>query len=395
MNKYITYGYLIWITVLVVLTGCSTRTKDIGGIQPDNNQNKSKSDIRISTQNSVSYTQDEITFLDAVENDDVFNLIDKSFDVEYADTRFQAEKDDPGKFGNPNYDSDFDNSQTLLFQLLCDNYYSRLLYSDSFPFNYRSLIDEGLLIYIPRNPYTGEDVKTSLEYSPGDILIASNNEAMAFLRHIGEKDDGYDSTTNDFNELYYLSGIGKREEIYTDGRTIYDFEKIDSDKLNEAINSAELGRRGYFGDDYTSETARITTISAQVHRMMNNYALAQSHENVLNSLDEYLNYYGRKNPKAWINPYTHADMQQVDFIECQYDVLNDLKLTQPPVPYSIIKNAEQLDNYAGNYSFSVFEDEGGEVAIFAIYYYDKNGDLAASVSRGVPHSRFLQELWEQ
>lgn len=33
------------------------------------------------------------------------------------------------------------------------------------------LIDRGYLIVIPRNPYTGQDIKQSEEYSPGDVYF--------------------------------------------------------------------------------------------------------------------------------------------------------------------------------------------------------------------------------
>jgi hypothetical protein len=395
-----TISIIVMILVLIIIWGCSSKNdRDIQLIKPDQSSPVSAviQESTITNENfsapasSFIRTDIEKQALKALSQDSLFAFLGKTFDQAYADEYYSIASTDPGKVLNNSFDPFVSEYDAMLFSFLSESVYNRLLYSDRLDFNFNSLLNEGLLAIVFRNPYTGSDVKSSLKYAPGDCFISSGKEGNIFIYHSGDKQRFYEPGRDNYDKLTYQAFTEKTMELLTDGRSIINSSKLSADEYSDLLANIERGRQNYFGNNYPLSWIRIWWLNSQMHEIMIRYSFLN--EQVPSDISDYLNYFGRKNPSAWVNPYTGSQMQKVSFADCRYFVDRDWELQQAPVPPSFISSRATTDSHAGNYSFDVFDDAEGTIAIFALYFVDENNQLSAFVSRGVSKTRLMKEAW--
>jgi len=364
-TKVICISFML-IMLLMLFYGCkASNNKDTGNNQPDDQNKELKKETR-NLSYKVSFSQEELDALNAIGNNEFPEFLGKTFDPIQARNIRDLEKKGTIRHDNPNFDLNIELRETVIQAMLGENFYNRLLYSDSMIFNYESLLNDGLLAIIPRNPYTGVDVKSSLNYSPGDVLLAVNDQGGLMIQHLGNKEGDYDSNATEYTQLRYQKG-STEDELLTDGRTLYTFHKFEDDELDDLYANLANSRKSYFKGQYSPEYVKIWWLQRQIQEMFTRYA--QNHKDVLSTLDDYLNYYGRRNPAAWVNPYNNLPMKQVGWVDVAYG--------SPPVPDSYFETVDDVASYAGNYSFAKISDSKGDKVVFALYYLDSNGNLIA------------------
>jgi len=388
-TPYILITTLI-ISVLFISTGCSSKSNsNIPSAKPESEKPKTTQQAP----SQVEFTEDEINILNALGQDELFSFLGKTFDKDFAVERWNNEYKNRKQTSSPppGYDIQDDITRSILFPLLCEILYNKPAYLDSPTSNYNSWIEQGALAIIPRNPYTDEDIKTSLEYSPGDLLIACNRQGFILLFHSGISDVGYEPDKDNHDVLFYPIFCSMNDNGLTDGRTVFEFYKYNDGKFDQISSDWSRIREQFYGSFHPIEYTKIYWLHFQVRKFMTAYA--QLFENVPDTFDGYINLFGRKNPNAWINPYSGAPMNQVGFPDCVYGPTPDMKNPTPPVPISMIEKGHDIYEYAGNYSYAVFEDEKSSIAVFSIYYLDENNKLRALSVRRTPKTRFHEELW--
>lgn len=337
-----------------------------------------------SINNKIQFTDDENNALNAIASDKFLEFLGKTFDKKVADEKYEREKNNQGEYINPDYDESVESMLLVTNLLLGENLYNRLLHSDAFKFNLDSIIADGLMAIVPRNPYSGNDIKTSLEYSPGDCLFAADQRGVAFIYHAGNKEDSFEPSRKDHSVLTYRRKFST-PDVYSDGRSLIHYHKFTTDEYSQLIADSNKMRIDQYGENYSNDVIKIYWIYRQVRQMIVIYSFIN--ENVPQSLEDYINYFGRINPPAWINPYTGQPMKQVGFAqECEYQMdLDQLDIDIPVLPEYLDKQKDK-SLYAGNYSFATYQDKDGPVTVFAIYYIKLDGNLAAIDCRVVPES---------
>lgn len=377
---------LILSVLCMLLIGCKTQSNNI----QDNEASTIIQDRHSTTVTEVQFTDEENTILDAVASDQLLEVIGKTFDQNIADAKYENEKNNPGINDNPNCDENIEDKLCITHLLLDENLYNRLIYADSFEFNLDSLINNGLMAIVPQNPYTGNDITTSLDYSPGNCFLAADERGVIFIYHSGEKEMAFEPNRESHAILTYQKN-DKQPELYSDGRSQIHYHKFSPSEYSELVSGGEGMKSGQFRENNNPEFRKIYWLQRQVFEMMTRYS--QMNENVLQSLEDYINYVGRVNSPAWINPYTDQPMQQVGFaLECEYRVNQDMSHPGAPVSPDMLDEQMDKSHYAGNYSFATYTDEEGPISVFAIYYLKPDGNLAALSCRAVPKTRFLEEL---
>lgn len=365
--------FLVALAVIFTATlcfGCSSKTDKTPAIQK--NVKTPLKGKNIATPSSAEFTDQENQALDAVASDKFLEFIGKTFDKDAAEAKYENEKSNPGVNANSNYDDNIETRLLVTHFMLDENRYNRLLYADSYKFDLDSLVSDGLMAIIPRNPYTGEDIKSSLDYSPGDCFLAADERGIVFIYHTGDKEIAYEPNRKDNTILSYQKNE-EDPEFLSDGRSLIHSHKFMPGDYSDLMDGVDITRQSQFLENNNPEFRKLWWLNRQITEMMTRYS--QMNENVPKSLEEVIDYFGRINPPAWINPYKGSPMEKVGFT---VDV---------PVPPDLLDEKTNVkSHYAGNYSFATYTDGKDPVAIFAIYFLKPNGDLGALVSQARPKS---------
>jgi hypothetical protein len=355
------------------ISGCNTPSQS-EKLPADNKvSNTLTQEERTTTLSPVEFTDEENQALDAVASDKILEFLGKTFDKDAAEAKYENEKSNPGVNANLNYDESIETKLLVTQFILGENTYNRQLYADSFEFNLDSLINNGLMAIIPRNPYTGEDIKSSLDYSPGNCFLAADERGIIFIYHAGEKEMAFEPNRENNTILAYQKYKNEPENL-SDGRSLIHYHKFSPSEYSELVSGGEGMKAGQFKENNNPEFRKFYWLKRQVFEMMSRYG--QVNGDVLQSLEDYIDYFGRINPSAWINPYTGQPMEQVGFTA---DV---------SVPPDLLDKPQDKSHYAGNYAFVAFTDKigNGPEAVFAIYYLKPDGDLGALVADEAPRS---------
>jgi len=250
----------------------------------------------------------------------------------------------------------------------------------AFPATYDELLSYGLLPIIFHNRYTGEPIKSTREYSPGDIYYELNTQTglYRFWRHQGPLDMCYNPDATGGKELPYAASP---RDTVTDGKTI----KVEMALGPEAV--AGDVPAAYFRESYNippDDDARVDIYI--VYRWVNDimYRLGEFVDQVPASLDGYIEMLGERNPVAWTNPYTGEPMKAVGWYDVPLfflwdpvsEVIPDIDSSAGPPPEGV----------AGNYSYMVAPSPvvEGEMRSYAKFYFKQpDGSIAAYLAIGV------------
>lgn len=277
------------------------------------------------------------------------------------------------KFKVEDADTIFTVTQALLFDA------SHKVMQDSFPdyfdndglsmpatvdLNY--LINKGYLVIIPKNPYTGEDVKQSEEYSPGDVYFKFNFfEGGEFKIHYGKGAHRYQPekyVKGEVKETWIPFNPKSEEQLLFssyDGRTVTHFipgfnmvkDEIDDqpppDTFTDRTKLEDAKQRMYF----------IKRQMGDIFRNASSIA-----EQPGDTLTDTISIFGRINPAAWINPYTGMPMKEV---QCSVRYIYGINKVKDP----------DKEEYAGNYSYVKSLAGGGIRGVLELYYINDDGRL--------------------
>ncbi len=369
-------GFVLIICIFLLTAGCAVSGQ---GRMSDADIEQSNSE------STIKFNEDENAALNAVAKDRLFKFLGKRFNKRYAEKHRKLLENHKYKIENPNIDLALSIRQKTIYEfftlVITNVHYT----SDSLDFNYDSIIRDGLLAVIPRNPYSGEDMKTSCEYSPGDMLLARDKRGFVFLYHAGEKESQYDPSRSNFNRIMYKPKLTGIEEC-TDGRTQIRYFRFQKGKSQPVlIKDIDQPKAEFISTFFT-----LMWLNDQVRDMMKAYS--KINDDVPDNIDGYLNYFGRKNPAAWINPYTQKEMKKVDFPETSFIFPSgEIEYFKESVSRTVIE-VDDKNKYAGNYSFDVFEGSNGPIAVFTLYSLDQNGEIRASYSKAISKSH-LRSLY--
>ncbi len=370
--------------LLMVISGCAEESSDAAPNAGNDSGNQSA---------PVIFSDDEKAALDAVENDRFFEFLGKTYVNELAREHFKPNWESNDAINDPDWDEKAGVKLTvnhfIVSQSMCDTGY----FIDNKKCNINSMIENGYYAIIPRNPYTGEDIKTSLKYSPGDYLFATNGKAMVYIQHLGLMDSDCYLDLEGYDNLYYVQIHVGDDGYVTDGRTEYVYGIYDMDMTANAIQEITESRINRYGVKYPRENAKLYWLNRQMFKILSRYS--QEYEDVLPTLEDYLNYFGRKNPSAWINPYTGKPMEQREQFAVCKNIPNEVTdLLNRPVLYFKVSEPAYVNHYAGNYSFAVVEGRKGPKAVFVIYLLNRENELEALSCYANPnsnHNRWIHE----
>jgi hypothetical protein len=263
------------------------------------------------------------------------------------------------------------------------------------PTGYQQLVDSGALPIILANRYTGDDIVSTKDYSPGDFYIefpTAESPVSRFWTHLGEQDWEYDAALAKelaaTDERRPLSNHPPRPEgadipsETTNGRTIFEEMSYDQSQIAMGFSCDRAYTRQYFempSDD--DARARIIVVARAMQEVMR---IWEPIPIPLNSVDGFVNYVGRKNPVAWTNPYTGEPMREVPWNKVAYYE----PYPNSKVPFSPTDQAPHGGNspLAGNYSFTnapcpSFPDNDKNNVYAQFYFYLPNGTIAAYLVR--------------
>jgi len=240
-----------------------------------------------------------------------------------------------------------------------------------------TLIDDGIFIIEPVNPFTGKKMTFSKEYNPGEVYIYMGDMSPGEPGQILH----YDPSEPKYDEQLVSSGdwITPEEQMNRckfNGRTekIVAFEEVHYDpppyaEIRKTFGYAEL----------PDAAVRVLMVEDQVDYLMDCYS--PSHDVIPQSLDSYINWLGSRNPKAWINPYTGKEMIKVPLVETETP---ETHKTNPYYVPALLKPSE-IDNFPGNYAYKVYTGHDGELySVARFYYLDAGGLLQSKECLGVP-----------
>ena len=261
---------------------------------------------------------------------------------------------------------------------------NRNLMGCDFPMDYDELLSSGLLPVIFHNRYTGEPIKSTEEYAPGDIFygVDLSTSTLTFSIHRGPLDEVFDPESTGGEWLPYR---GSLRDSVTDGKTVKMEMVLDPTAFNNSVPASEF--REYFRFPLDDDArVRISIVYQFINDLM--YQLGGFVDQVPGSLDDYIAMVGEKNPVAWINPYTGEPMRQVEWfsVPLYYGVTNDPVYdpmpditpdpTAPPPPEDI----------AGNYAYKVGSSPIADTEFrpYAQFYFKQpDGSIAAYLAIGV------------
>ncbi len=262
---------------------------------------------------------------------------------------------------------------------------------------YETLIEEGSLPIIFANRYKGNDLISTAEFSPGDIFVDydTDDSTFRFYLHNGELDAAYEpDAVSDGSKLPWAGGPGM---YLTDGRSLFMEETVEPGVF---MVDDPGGFRERFhippGDD-----ARTTvfTVYYTINKIM--YQAADILVGgVPGSLDGYIDLLGRKNPVAWINPYTGGDIEKVPWVKVPVH-LETGPLGQYPIDLEEVNDGEyDSSDLAGNFSFILRPSPTveGELRAYAQFYFmEPDGSVSAYLALGQgPQERYNSTtMWSE
>ena len=315
----------------------------------------------------VNYLKEENDILDAIANYRLPGFLGKTFNKLVAERLELIHRRNPK---TEPINTEHELKMNLNTKLLQNIFIAPSIYQGH-GFNLSGMYANGCVPIIPQNPYTGNDVKTSLEYSPGDFLVAANEKAFIYIQHYGPLEPECVSPLEvDYTRLFYTSDYYFNNEL-TDGRTFYVFLRDTGNPNDDIFWKLPIKRQS---DLSSIELTKLNWLGDQVQIIMTTYS--DFYNDFPDTLDDLINYFGRKNPAAWINPYTNKPMEQLPkfaALKSLQDSLSDY-LDYPDSPSDIYK-PEYINKYAGNYSFVTIKGEDSATSYFVLYIKDKKGKL--------------------
>ena len=355
-----------FLSVLFLFSGCSSANA--------RDQQISRKSDTVKTADKTILTKQESAILDAIDNDCFIEFLGKSFNPSEAEKMMNAAEETQNS--RCNNENEIETKCNVNFRIMFGFYHDRGVLSKDKEYNLTSIIQNGLIPIIPRNPYSGEDIKTSFEYSPGDAVFACNSKAAIDIHHLGPAELFFDATLKDNNKLFYLDKTKEIENL-TDGRTLYSYHKFTDDKPNLAFTNKRES------NDNFEKQKKIKWLFREIENLMQEYF--RFHEDAPQSIDEIINYFGRRNPASWNNPYSGKKMIQMPkFAVCEMIPGEVTEYLDRPEPFTKVNETEYINKYAGNYSYTVVETKRGPMAILSIYYIKPNGRLSVLNCQGQP-----------
>jgi len=254
------------------------------------------------------------------------------------------------------------------------------------PPDYDSLISSGTLVFIPANPYTGEDLKNTEEYSPGDIHLTFptvSDPVYLMGTHLGEDDWRYDPDISEPGEFVVAEEFGDGTYI-TDGRTYIYRNELPVEDLNVFFEDYDPDfEREYHGFPLDDDArVRMFSICWQVEVLF--HFFHNELDNVPETFDGWVDLLGRKNPISWTNPYTGEPMTEVPWVNVSNYCEGNQRTGQ--VPDTSPWQGDDPPNAAdlvGNYSYvdgdnPYFPSRTHPVRACAqFYFYLPDGKIAA------------------
>jgi hypothetical protein len=248
---------------------------------------------------------------------------------------------------------------------------------------YDTLINEGSLPIIFANRYTGEDMISTADYSPGDIFLDYNetDSTFRFFIHNGDRDAAYEpGAVADGTKLPWAGDPGM---YMTDGRSLFWEENLDPNYFTVddpsgfrerfLIPATDTARTKVFIVYYT-----LNKIMSQAGNFMTN--------SVPDSIDGYIAMAGRKNPVAWVNPYDGGEMVEVPWVKVSTYSETGPSGEEPWGLEGISSADVDVSNLPGNYSFITAPSptESGENWAYAQFYFlEPDGSVSAYVAVGL------------
>ena len=247
-----------------------------------------------------------------------------------------------------------------------------LLVEGSLPDTYESLLENGALTIIPANRYTGEDILSTKEYSPGDIYYHSATGEEPFHNYwvyFGEQDFNYEPSISESGERFRIDG--RALEYSTDGKTGYTDAILPAEFRSYVPESTSSSREVYNVPADDEARVRMLLLSYTMHDIMR--SVAQWIEgNLPVTVDGFIELVGRKNPVAWTNPYTGDPMYSVSWIDVP-QFQGNWDFNEPNTDFGTTDSTSGL---VGNYSFAMGPDR-----YYAQFYFEMpDGSIGAYIA---------------
>jgi len=260
--------------------------------------------------------------------------------------------------------------------------------------DYEFLLETGANPIIMANRYSGEDMKNTSLYNPGDIYweVSKEDGSFYFYEYMGDKDIKYQPDAVPEGQRKLVDGSGGRTE--TDGMTLYTvvegpFDPAFISQMDYVDPSGFREKYGIPADD--EARTRIFLI----HRTMRECMLNAGR--ILNStpsnLEDYIDLMGRPNPVAWTNPYTNLPMNKVPWVNVPAYNMN-LPCGVESQYHSIESEGLISDQLIGNYSFTLTPSDIAEEmeACLQFYFRLPDGSIASYFSIGPgPLERMMRD----
>ena len=278
---------------------------------------------------------------------------------------------------NSSYSEEFASKDRLLNELINIAITESIpLITSDLPLNYETLISSGAIPVIPANRYTGKDVVNTPDYSPGDIYfeLDAENEISHYYRYMGPLDLAYKPDAVPAGERRHWSG---EPEAETDGKALYIDAKINLEWF-QIDQAAHRRLRGIPEGDMAR--SRMYVLNEAMTCIVR--AAGMHFDEPPETLDGYIDFVGRRNPIAWINPYTGEEMKSVPWIMPHKMFAAGSEYNEPmPESLGAGENDElSIENLVGNYAYKVIPSESmpeAKEAHILFYYYLPNKKLGA------------------
>lgn len=261
-----------------------------------------------------------------------------------------------------------------------------LIIGEGLPDSYDTLIESGVLPIILANRYTGNDIRSTTEYNPGDFFVrfpASSDLTVETRFYFGDKDYFYSSSTYQSNQILQVEGFGNNT---TDGRTLFTLNEItESDFKSWNDPHIEDSRQLFQIPPDDEARSRIYFIYRCYNEILQHAGYPDTGITTMpDSFDGYIALIGRKNPKSWINPYTGDSMKEVPWTDVSVFYLQGESQNNPLNQFGEFTTNEQSDTeLAGNYSFKIGKGPLDKLNAYAqFYFYLPDGSIAAYICFG-------------
>jgi hypothetical protein len=255
-------------------------------------------------------------------------------------------------------------------------------------YDYDSILAEGSLPFIFVNRYSGEDVRNSSEYSPGDIYLSVDNNGgtpfLHFYQYLGEEDANYEP--GKVPEGSRVSWAGNPDYM-TDGKSMFWDMELTQDAVashDPCLTRVSSTYNLPCDDDAPIKMYLLSRAMLDLMRQASAY-----YQSVFDSIDGYISVIGRKNPVAWINPYTGVPMTEVPWVKVpMYNRKGavsgpDFELEYPE--FTEPSEEPSPSDLAGNYSYILSPSpiaDGENRAYVQFYFYLPDGSVGAFSAMG-------------